>query len=333
MSKTAELLNRLQSAGYSRQFLIGCLPEWWNQHAEDSDSAWLQLQLDFAQRLSLDPGSLIDTGSPLSLPDIGRARFKHLKLEDKSKAALIGFSSGLARLIGSAMRDPANSLPDNPKELRALLISADEAPWIGLPQVLQLAYGVGIGVAHLTTFPLRLKGIAAMATSTGTRNLIFTARKPLHSAQTAFFIAHELGHVALGHIQPGESIVDAPRLDATTPRTGDNDREEAAADRYAIELLTGRPELEVHAPERVGTAGELVRLAVEYGQRARVDPGLVVLIFAKTTNRWAMATKALGQIVGHQNPASQINRALRSQIDEEVLSDADLSYLNAVVAV
>ena len=197
-----------------------------------------------------------------------------------------------------------------------------------------LCAAFGIPVAHLTAFPAGIKGMAAMTTSVGARGAIFTARKPTHPAQVSVYIAHELGHIALGHVRDGRSIVEALTLDPEETDDGvPPDEEEVAADRFAFELLTGQPVLQVQGPSDKGTARELVEKAVSTGRTLRIDPGLIILCFGRATHRWPLAGAALKMLPDHDVAVTaQINRALRTQLDPEMLSSEDRAYIDAVAA-
>lgn len=293
------------------------------------------MQLGLAQRLSIDPISLLDDRRPLQLSGVGSPKFKHLKLTGAQQAAAHGFASALTRLLLAATPPSDYALPRSALELRHMVLGESEVPWVGFGELLMLCFAFGIPVAHLTAFPAGIKGMAAMATSIGDRGAILTARKPLHPSQIAFYIAHELGHIALGHTSGGRTIVEALTMDPGEEGDDDEavDDEEKEADAFAFELLTGRPTLEVLGPERHGTAKELVRRAERVGRDLRVDPGLVILCFGKATKRWPTATAALKALPDFAaDIPGQINRALRTQLDAELLSAEDMAYLDAVTA-
>jgi len=335
MSKTNALIKRLEIAGFAGDFVRTCLPDWWDDQAEESDSSWLQLQLGLAQRLSIEPLSLFDEDAPLRLSDVGRPKFKHLALSEAQQRAANGFSNGLARLLLAATQEGTHELPPSALDLRDLLLAGTNDSWVGLGQLLSLCAAVGIPVAHLTAFPAGVKGMAAMTTSIGARGVIFTARKPIHPAQLAFYVAHELGHIALGHVRDGRSIVEALTLDPQeTEDSVPPDDEEVAADRFAFEVLTGQPALHVQGPSDRGTARELVDKAISTGRALRIDPGLIILCFGRESDRWPLAGAALKMLPDHDVAVTaQINRALRTQLDPEMLSSEDRAYIDAVAAV
>ena len=294
-----------------------------------------ELQLGLAQRLSLDPLSLFDEKAPLQLSYVGQPKFKHLALSEAQQRAANGFGAGLARLLLAATPEGTHELPASALELRHLLLENALEPWVGFGQLLTLCFAFGVPVAHLTAFPAGIKGMAAMTTSVGQRGVIFTARKPTHPAQVAFYIAHELGHIALGHVRDGRSIVEALTLDPHETDDGlPPDDEEAAADRFAFELLTGQPVLHVQGPSDRGTAKELLETAVKTGHALRIDPGLIILCFGRATGRWPFSGAALKMLPDHDVAVTaQINRALRSQLDPEMLSSDDRAFIDAVAAV
>lgn len=335
MSKTDALIKRLEVAGFAGDFVRTCLPDWWDEQAEESDSSWFHLQLGLAQRLSIEPLSLFDESAPLQLSDVGRPKFKHLALSEAQQGAANGFGNGLARLLLAAMPEGTHELPASALELRHLLLEDTSEPWVGFGQLLTLCFAFGIPVAHLTAFPAGIKGMAAMTTSVGQRGAIFTARKPTHPAQVAFYIAHELGHIALGHVRDGRSIVEALTLDPDETDDGvPPDEEETEADRFAFELLTGQPVLQVQGPTDRGTAKELFETAVKTGHALRIDPGLIILCFGRATGRWPLAGAALKMLPDHDvTVTAQINRAFRTQLDPDMLSFEDRAYLDAVAAV
>jgi hypothetical protein len=334
MSKTDAMVQRLEEAGFAAGFIRGCLPDWWDEQAEASESAWLQMQLGLAQHLSIDPITLIDPSRPLQLSDVGRPRFKHLKLNEAQQRAANGFANGLARLLLAATPVSEHQMPTSAAVLRQMLLAHPDTPWVGFPQLLQLCYAFGIPVAHLTAFPAGIKGMAAMTTTVAQRPVIFTARRPNHSAQVAFYIAHELGHVVLGHVQDGSAIIEGLTLDTEEVDDGEPaDDEEVAADEFAFELLTGDPKFLVSGPMTKGTAKELARTALDTGRIMRIDPGLIVLCFGKATGRWPVATEALKQLNDQPDPVPNlINRALRAQLDTDMLSFDDQAFVDAVAA-
>ncbi len=64
------------------------------------------------------------------------------------------------------------------------------------------------------------------------------ARDSEFPSYLAFYLAHELGHVSLGHLSANPVVVDFGDHNLLSPG---EDAEEIAADRFALEVLDGFP--------------------------------------------------------------------------------------------
>ena len=150
------------------------------------------------------------------------------------------------------------------------------------------------------------------------RHAILVARETGPPAQYMFHVAHELGHIALGHLDNSTAIIDAdPRDQANDPSELIDDAEEQAADNFAQELLTGNAQFHVDRGVGAtrGNAEELARLAMVSGMSLGVDPGHIVLSFANATNEWALAMAAIKLIPDQVEKTSHlVNEVLWSQL-------------------
>ena len=109
-------------------------------------------------------------------------------------------------------------------QLRQFILNGNA--FVELRDLLALSISVGIPVIHPRVLPWGRKRMAAMAVRIGLRSAVLLARDYIYPAHSAFYLAHELGHIALGHIDADGSIVD---LDADTLASADSDPEEHAA--------------------------------------------------------------------------------------------------------
>jgi hypothetical protein len=207
---------------------------------------------------------------------------------------------------------------------------------VGFGDVLTACWSLGIPVLHLRLFPAQTKGVTAMAVRIGSRFAILVARESGIPAQYMFHVAHELGHIALGHLKDSAAIIDAdPDDPANAGEELIDDEEEREADAYAQQLLTG---VEAFAVSRSlagksGNAGELAKRAMQLGAELKIDPGHVVMSFGYATREWPMAMAAAKQVPGQEaTPASLVNRVLWSQLDN-LTDDHALHFLRAVAPV
>jgi hypothetical protein len=143
----------------------------------------------------------------------------------------------------------------------------------------------------------------------------------------AFYIGHELGHIALGHITPGQAVVD---LDQETLSTDDS--EEMEADRYSLELLTGVPAPIVLPGQPRYTAESLAASALDASRSISVEPGILALVFGYNTGRWATVNKAMRRIYDQPRPVwREINRSAWQQLSHDELSPEESDFLMAVL--
>ena len=268
------------------------------------------MRFGVARRLGLDPGSLLaDEDEPRFLWR-EEARFKHLSAEDElEQAGIASFGKALATAIAPTVATPVGDLTTyEAGELRAQLLDRG-LRFVGLDTLLALSWGVGIPVVHLRVFPWTQKRMAAMTVRLRERSFVFLGKDASYPAWVAFYLAHELGHVALAHVRPDQALVD---LDTGDQVVADDD-EEAAADTWALELLTGRARPHVSAGDENRSASELARVALAAAAELRIEPGTLALAFGYTTGDWGVANGSLKFIYDAPRPVWQVVNAYAGQ--------------------
>jgi hypothetical protein len=253
------------------------------------------------------------------------ARFKHLRSESAPElAALTSF--GIA--VGSYLLDALPAVPApaiDPRTLRAALLEVD--PWIGLSGLLAVSWQLGIPVIHLRVFPLATKSMQAMVVSHKGRHAILLGRDASYPAPIAFTLAHELGHIALGHLSGAPALVDFETEDED-----ELDAQEVAADRYALELLTGEADPQVDPGAARFNAQALAGAAVAAGTRHRVEPGTLALVLAHRQGCWAVANEALVEIYDRPRPMwAEVNRVAAEQLEPAALDADGAEFLGRVM--
>lgn len=168
-----------------------------------------------------------------------------------------------------------------------------------------------------------------MATQLGDRSAVLLGRDANYPPQIAFYVAHELGHLALGHIRAGETIVDLGDLGRAA---SGRDDEENAADRYALTVLTGMAEPKVVGDLGRGGARQLAEAALRASEGLRVEPGTLALCFGYNTRRWDVATGALRHIYERPKPVWQeVNGIALEQLDLAAVTEDARAYLETVL--
>ncbi len=316
---------RLKQVGLTDPAISAAWPTWWSDAAEASTSARTELRFSLARKLGLDPRSLLEEGEQPRFIWRDEARFKHLSGESLLElSAITSFGTALARYLVSATA-PAPSTTWDSLGLRRAILRRQQ--YVRLVDLLAVCWSFGMPVVHLRIFPCERKRMAAMAVRVTDRNAIMLGKDAMYPPHIAFYLAHELGHIALGHLARSPVLVD---LDHPGLSSAD-DLEEVAADRFALELLTGFPDLRV-LPRSGHSAAELARVALESSSELRIEPGTLALCFGYSTKRWPTANAALRRIYSTRHPVwDAVNKLALNQLSLDLIPDDAGTYLKTVL--
>jgi hypothetical protein len=345
MSDTSRLVERLVAVGYPEEFVRASLPDWWTPEQGATTSGKTLVSLLLARRLGLDPETLLDDNVPVGFLHTGPTKFKHLRLgPGLQREALTAYSQGVARIVMAARRGVESESRHVPSalELRRQVLETG-SDYVGFGDVLTVCWALNIPVLHLRMFPAATKGVTAMAIRAGQGHVILVARDTGVEAQYMFHVAHELGHISLGHMRDTVAIIDAETQDLDDPnvrsllsdKASAVDEEEQAADAYAQELLTGSKSFNVDrltlaTSQGSGTAAELAARALASGRELGVDPGHIVMCFGNTTKEWALAQSAAKLLPQQpERPGTMVNKALWDQL-KGIPDEQSAAFLRAV---
>jgi Zn-dependent peptidase ImmA (M78 family) len=330
MESAADFRRRLiRQAGLAPSIVDAAWPDWWSEQADGSESAKTELRFSIARKLGLDPRTLLDDQAPRWIWD-DAARFKSFRGDVQGhQPAISSFGMALGRILLRATDSPNIELRGQigAAQLRALMLQS--RPMVGLIELLQLAWGLGIPVIHLRTYPLSAKQMSAMSVCVHDRYAIFLAKDSQYPAPSAFHLAHELGHIFLGHLASGQSIVD---LGGLGDPDDEDDDEEHAADAFAMELLTGVPDLRFQIEGEGRGARRLAGQALSVQEEHRIEAGIVALAYGFQTQNWSTAIASLRHVYEQPFPVWQaVNRIAERNILWPDLEDESESYLRAVM--
>jgi hypothetical protein len=320
------LRRKLRQLGLSDPALQAAWPTWWSEDAEASPSAVSELRFSVARKLGLDPRSLLEASDGPRFLWKDEARFKHLTGESEAEqSAMTSFGSALARLLAGASVDPKSNETLTAVRLRKMLLGT--APFIGLAELLQAAWALGIPVVHLRVFPCERKRMAAMAARGGNHDSILLAKDSDYPAQISFYLAHEIGHVLLGHLDRTSVW-----LDVEVGARSEVDTDEQAADEFALELLTGQKKLQVLPTVSRFSGRQLAKAVTQASAEYQIEPGTLAMCLGYTTGNWRSANAAMPYIYGVAKPAwVEVNRVAVQQLHLELLSDDSRSYVSRIL--
>ena len=284
-----ELRAELAEAGLPWRSLKLVLPDWVDS-AFESRSGVLELKTLLSRSLGLRVGS----DGKLTTKELPAACFKTnaATTVDQVMAAR-SVATACGRLVAKATSNVFEPLPEDAETLRSNILRTSNKPWIDLPMLLEACWQHGVPVVYLPTLPVVGRKMEGMVTNVGGRPVIVLTKKVPHPDWLLFLLAHELGHLASGHLPAGEgeAIVD----DTVDPSPGDDrDQQEREANRFATHLLAPAGH-EVRLGGRLPNAAKLAADALDYGTQNGMAPGYVILNAVHNTSVNGKKPYGLGQ--------------------------------------
>lgn len=273
-----------QELGVTKAFLRDFVIPAWVHPADSKEADQVSAALrDLALVLRVPTDRLTNQTSPLVL-DVAASRCKGTLPEmlSQQKPARI-MAEVLGRHLVGVLDDEAWPRLFSADQLRALLLNSTEV--IDLDALTNLCWDLNIPVAHLSKAPTHAPH--AMAINVDGRCAIVLIRNQKHQGWHLFDLAHELGHVMLGHVKPGEAIVDGAGINL-------DQSEEDEANQFAFQLLTGSPM--GLSLSRVTNAERLLQICLQASPRYCVDPQWLIVCIGYNwpTTYWGVCVKALG---------------------------------------
>jgi transcriptional regulator with XRE-family HTH domain len=282
-----------------------------------------------ARGFAWDPEALL-TGVPEN-PELDfEVAFKARSPEKARQSPLLRLARTLSEICAEASKMAINGLPADPAVIRKQVI--DEQGELTLAALSEWAWRKGTVV-----IPMSGPEFSAAAWHVGERPMVVLKAKQEYSAHWLFELAHEIGHLALGHASGNDWVVDIdqPQLVVSV------DAQEQEANDFALSLLVPDWELlltEIKSGSGASTQeqkhrfkGEVERLSTEHG----LAPGLLGFIaayglpeVAESGDRWGSATN----LAKEEKPARPIVRAaFERHISLGEMSELDAALVEAVV--
>jgi hypothetical protein len=304
------------------------LPDW-IETAFDSKSGMVELKTF----LSRNTGLQITSDGHLAPKDLPAACFKtNAATSVEQVTAARSMATACARLVAKATKIPYTRLPDAADAFREQVLRQNSKPWIDLSMLLSACWAHGVPVLFLPSLPVQGRKMEGMVTYVSDRPVIILTKKVPHPDWLLFILAHEIGHLAKGHLpeDEGQAIVD----DTVEVKTGDDrDQQEREANGFATHLLAPGGK-EVTIGRRLPVAARFAALAQKYGHDNGMAPGYVILNAVHNSLINGRKPYALGQAAlkllppdGGPSAAEFCKIALRDNIDIDLLRDDSIEFL------
>ncbi|MEN9863129.1 MAG: hypothetical protein RLZZ601_893 [Pseudomonadota bacterium] len=281
-----------------------------------------ELVLGIAKSLSLDAAAL-SKGELFPKGAVANISYKRNALvnpQDFQASTLI--ASSISNAIISSIKVPYQTLPKNVWELNEEIRAIGKGS-IDFDALLNYCWRKGVPVISLSNLPFGLKKMDGAALKVGDRPVIILAKKNNSKSWLSFILAHELGHIALGHLENNSSIVDiALQQESTFDSDNTGDSMELEADKFALNILGGP--LAQETQERWGDFDSAITLATNARAAANLlgcSAGHLILRYAFRTKRWPEAASALKFLREDFDAQKEIVKSMASGIAFDDLSN------------
>ena len=317
------LYRRLRAVGLTKPYVRKMiLPEWWDDSAAENPAGFAEALTFLSRHLGLDLGTLRDSSRPVAFRDFGDCKFKKSKNATNDDLALArAMATRAAQIANVAVTGAPQPLPGSATQVRREILGSGE-PWVSLANLTDYCWSLGIPVIHVSACP-RSKQPDGLCAKVKGRPVIVLCRKSTFSAWLLFILAHELGHIALGHIADDGVLIDE------SMKRNVVDQEEAEANEFAIELLTAHANSHFHTSGSWPNAHQLADTALQTGKQMRIDPGHIVLNYAYTMGKsfWPVAIAALARLEPKRDALKLVQKKMARHLDWSSLPEDSSEFL------
>ncbi|WP_148044699.1 ImmA/IrrE family metallo-endopeptidase [Stagnimonas aquatica] len=329
MSDFNSLLTSISALGIERRYLLRVLPEWMLAYPPTSTTELVEAKVLLSTILGLDLEALLSGhGAAFATPPSPPLFKRALKVSAEALTPAAAMFGALARSVASAVASQVQQLPADPEMLRVEVLKSTGL--VCLESLLTALWQHGIPVVHFSDLPDKFSRPDAMVMDVGGRPCVVVGGKRQHAAWQLFYVAHEAGHIALGHLTENGLILDAD-IDTSSV---EKDDEEDEANKYGLSLLAGSRAIDLPAnPSLTGTP--LARQISKLARDQAIDAGHLLLRFAAQNNAWAAAGQVLNLIsVDEQKDGPKlINRIARAHLDWGNMTDEGRSFVARALCV
>lgn len=333
-SALAEVYRGLKDIGLTKSQVGAILPDWWEPSVAASESGLWETAVLLGRRLSLDAGALLQ-GRIEQVAEVSPPRFKHtVRVSPSQLAPASLIASSLAKAILGATPNRGVLSQRSALSVREEIL-ANPSGRIDFDSLLQYCWGKGVPVIPLPHLPKGVRKMDAAAIKVGARPAIVIALRNNSKAWLCFLLAHELGHLCLGHVPDNTAIIEGSISDSTEfDAESQLDVQESEANAFAHALLGGANIDAVISNWASATPHvTLASLAMQQATPLRTAPGHLVLRHAFRTHRWPEARSALNFLSDDLDAQPALVNRLRHEIDTSAIADDLQDYVEQITGV
>ena len=328
-----DIYRSLRTVGLTRGQVSSILPDWWAPEMAKTQSGLRETALLLGRRLCLDASALLE-GRVEHARDLSVPRYKHtVRVTEEQLRPATLIAASLAKAVVGAMPARVVALPTSASAVREQVLA--QAPRVDFDSILNLCWSSGVPVIPLPNLPNGVRKMDAAAIRVGDRPVILIALRNNSKAWLSFLLAHELGHLSLGHVPTNSALVEGSLNDSTEFEVGTGiDRQEIEANEFANNLLSGgQSQAVVDAWPADLPPVTIATTALATSESLRTAAGHLILRYAFRTRRWPDARIALNFLSDDMDAQAGLVDRLRNEIDTRQIGDDLSDYVRQVTGV
>lgn len=277
------LYKKVQKLGYTKPQIRNILPDWWDDSIANTPAGLQEVTLILAKRLSIHYKSLLTDEPTFSLP---MHCFKHSQtVQTETLTKAVTFATLASDIVHQAYHRPLASITGlTAGNIREHILKNE--PWVDINSLVEYCWEIGVPVIFLKNLPSpKMQGLALQQDDRPT--IILTSKR--ENGWLVFDLAHELGHIILGHVTNDTWMVDKEIK-------GNNiEEQEQEANKFAVELLTGVSKLEFSSLSI--SPKKLTESVLAIGRSHQIDPLHLLLNYGYSTNKLPYAMKLIPNLL------------------------------------
>lgn len=325
----SQVYKALKYLGLSKSHVKVLLPEWWSEEIEETADGASELAMIVSRRFNLDLHDLLIGKATYRQENFGIA-YKHAaSTNQQSLNPATQIAKALALAVLDGMKSPSSALPATAIEIERCIRDESVSSIPDLESIAAYCWKKGIPVIPMAHLPIGLRKMDGAAMNIMGRPVIIISRNTTSKSWLSFILAHELGHIVLGHVADGAAIVDV-RLtqEATQLADTDADNQEEQANQFALMLLGGNlvpEEISRWSPRLSST--EIALKSLEFQEAHRFPAGHIALRYGFKYKRWTDAQNAL-RFMPEDKDDGVLAFLMKKQIDFDKLAEDSVDLIS-----
>ncbi len=311
------IYQKLSKIGLKKNDIKTYLPDWWEDSIATTEVGFQESLWLIANTFHIDYKTLNLSFSEKVIPQyrLPHHQFKHsVNLDQDKLKPAVAVSMLAAKLTLTAFETSLDDLSSlSAEKIREHLLSEDNQ-WIDFKVLIQYCWSIGIPVIFVKKIPSpKMDGLALLRND---RPVIILTKNDNHGI-LVFHLAHELGHIILGHVRENGMMIDKKIV------KNEFDDLEIQANEFALELLTGKANKKYSAKKGLSPKA-LAESVLLKAKEDRIDPLHIILNYGYSNNNFAFAKQVL-QILVKKLEIIQTDQEVAQQV---FIDNVDLDSIN-----